>query len=372
MGIDQSSGVDYKRLDFFKVKAQSAAVATDDNSRYLGVATLKPSRGESAFLFRNGDHYIAYVEEGLGTKVLVADAVNEQRPGSASYSGVGQDTVAMIVNDMITLGALPIAVAMHLAVGGAQWFDNQLRAEQLIEGWKHACDLSSCTWGCGETPELQGIVYPETVLLSGSAVGKTLGLRWFNPAHVAAGDTIVFCESSGPHANGYTKARAIAGALPDGYATPVPGGGKTYGEELLAPTHLYVPVVRACLEQNIDVHYAVNITGHGWRKLMRGLKDLRYIVHTLPRRMPVFDFIKEHSGLVGEALDDEAMFGSYNMGVGFGLYMPRRDAARFFDIAKRSSWPFRVFEGGYVEPGERRVVIEPKGIEFKTDTLNLR
>ena len=77
----------------------------------------------------------------------------------------------MIVNDIITLGALPISLAMHLAVGESKWFGNEARIKNLIQGWQRACHLSRCTWAGGESPTLKDIIAPGSILLSGSATG---------------------------------------------------------------------------------------------------------------------------------------------------------------------------------------------------------
>ena len=128
------------------------------------------SRGESVYLIETPDSYIAQVHEGLGTKNLVADAM-AGLDNTLYYDKIAQDTVAAIVNDMITLGALPLSVAMHLAVGDSNWFHHQQIPINLIEGWQKACDLAGCAWGGGETPTLKDIIIPGTFELSGSAVG---------------------------------------------------------------------------------------------------------------------------------------------------------------------------------------------------------
>src|SRR6185295_8396435 len=107
-------GVDYDAMDPFKRMAQLAGRQTVNNIKRLGIREVEMSRGESAYLVETDDCYLAHVEEGLGTKNLVADQMYRLTRRSY-YSHVAQDTVAMIVNDMITLGALPISVAMHLA-----------------------------------------------------------------------------------------------------------------------------------------------------------------------------------------------------------------------------------------------------------------
>src|SRR3546814_8147428 len=98
----------------------------------------------------------------------------------------------MIVNDSITRGALPLSVAMHLAVGDSDWFKDEARCLDLIYGWKTACDLARCTWGCGETPPLKGVVVPGAVVLSGSAMGIVKPKeRLVNAKNICSGDSIV-------------------------------------------------------------------------------------------------------------------------------------------------------------------------------------
>jgi phosphoribosylformylglycinamidine cyclo-ligase len=101
-------GVDYGEMDPFKRLAQPAGRETAGNISRLGFSEVEMSRGESAYLMDAGDHYVAHVEEGLGTKDLVADAMY-RLTGKSYYDHIGQCTVAMIVNDMITLGALPVS-----------------------------------------------------------------------------------------------------------------------------------------------------------------------------------------------------------------------------------------------------------------------
>lgn len=359
------SGVDYGALDPFKRRAQLAGRATADLIRRLGVAEVEASRGESAYLIETPDTYLAHVEEGLGTKNLVADAMYRLVPARSFYDSIAQDTVAMIVNDMITLGALPLAVAMHLGVGSSDWFNDERRTEDLVDGWGKACQLARCAWGGGETPTLSGIVKPGTVVLAGSAIGLIKPKGRLIRANIQHGDAIVLFESSGIHANGLTLARAIAERAPNGYLTPL-RDGRPYGEALLDPTHIYVGVIEECLNRGVDVHYAVNITGHGWRKLMRVPGAFAYVVEEMPASQPVFEFMQSTGGV-----DDREAYGNLNMGAGFAVYVPEGDVATVLDIAK--GLPFAAFRAGHIEKSAtKRVVIVPKSLEYSGDTLAVR
>src|SRR3954469_4331746 len=156
----ESSGVNYDVLDAFKRACQREAATTTPALAVHDMTEPSGIRGESAYLIETPDAFLAHVEEGLGTKNLVADAMLEQT-GKRFYANIGIDTVATIVNDMITTGALPISVAMHAAVGDSSWFDDQRRAADLTRGFAEACKQSNAVWGGGETPALKGIVDPK-------------------------------------------------------------------------------------------------------------------------------------------------------------------------------------------------------------------
>jgi phosphoribosylformylglycinamidine cyclo-ligase len=359
------SGVDYGALDPFKRRAQLAGRSTADLIRRLGVSEVETSRGESAYLIETSDSYLAHVEEGLGTKNLVADAMYRLVPTRSYYDHIAQDTVAMIVNDMITLGALPLAAAMHLGVGSSDWFSDERRTADLVDGWRQACQLARCAWGGGETPTLSGIVETSTVVLAGSAIGMVRPKGRLIRANIQHGDAIVLFESSGIHANGLTLARAIAERAPNGYLTPL-SDGRPYGDALLDPTHIYVGVIEDCVNSGVDVHYAVNITGHGWRKLMRAPDPFAYVVEAVPPPQPVFDFMQS----VG-CVDDTEAYGNLNMGAGFAIYVPEKDVPAVIEIAK--TFPFSAFHAGHVEKsGAKRVVIAPRGLEYSAATLGVR
>lgn len=360
------AGVDYGALDPFKRLAQAAGRATASALARFGVAELESSRGESAYLIETPDAYLAHVEEGLGTKNLVADAMYRANGGARSYyDHLAQDTVAMIVNDMVTLGALPLSVAMHLGTGSSDWFRDERRAADLVDGWKRACELARCAWGGGETPALPGVVEREAVVLAGSSIGIVKPKSRLIRGDIQSGDAIVIFESSGIHANGLTLARAVAERVPRGFLSPL-SDGRAYGDALLDPTHIYVGVVEDCLARGVAIHYAVNVTGHGWRKLMRAPAPFAYVIDRLPTAHPVFEFIQEH----GRLADAEA-FGNFNMGAGFAIFVPPADVKTVLDVA--APFPFRALAAGHIEPAPaKRVVIRPKNLEFAAESLGVR
>lgn len=360
-----STGVIYEAMDPLKRLAQIKARTTSENLTRFGMREIEASRGESAYVWEEQDAHRAFVIEGLGTKNRVADETRKIT-GKTYYDQLAQDTVAMIVNDLIVVGAEPQVVNAYFAAGSSDWFADEERVKDLVEGWAKACNLAGAVWGGGETPTLKGIIESDTIDLSGSAVGMvkpkerlTLGDK------LTPGDAILLIESSGIHANGLTLARTIASQLPNGYATKLSDGNQ-YGEALLTPTHIYAGLTRDLFEAGIDIHYMVNITGHGWRKLMRAERDLSYVIGEIPKPQPVFDFIQEHSGN-----DDEEMYGNFNMGAGFAVFLPE-ESVQLAQRLSKEKYNRAALKAGYVEEGEKQVIIQPKDLVFKKEDLGVR
>lgn len=365
-------GVDYDAMDPFKRMAQEAGRETESYLKRFGFSVVPWSRGESVFLVETPWGYIGFVVEGLGTKSLVADALcqlavrMESLTGKTFYNRVAQCNAAMAFNDLITLGALPFIYGQYLAVGDSGWFNDKTRCRELIEGTKKSCMLARCTWGGGETPTLKGIVIPGTADLAGATVGIIASKdRLINPINIRPGDAIILIESSGIHANGLTMARKIADKLPDGYLTKL-GDGRTYGETLLDPTHIYVALVEDCINYGVSIHYAVNVTGHGWRKFMRATQPFAYVIEHLPKQLPIFDFLQKHG-----PVDDMEAYGNFNMGAGFALYVPEADTKKVQKIAQNLG--LYALHAGHIKQSEtKKVVIKPKGLEYLGSTLGVR
>ncbi len=241
-GLDYAAaGVDYGTLDASKILAQKAARATAVNLARHGAAEIEASRGESAYLVEVGGVLIASITECLGTKALVADAVRSFS-GRSHYDTIAQDTIAMAVNDLVTVGATPLSSHAYWSAGSSEWFADQERMQDLVRGWQGACDVCGMSWGGGETPALGGVVEAARIDLAASCVGIVKGRdRLMLGERLAPGDAIVLLASSGIHANGISLARKLAERLPDGYRATL-ADGRTFGEALLDPTVLYAPI----------------------------------------------------------------------------------------------------------------------------------
>jgi phosphoribosylformylglycinamidine cyclo-ligase len=363
----ESSGVRYDQLDAFKRACQQAARLTAPLLLDHGYTEPATTRGESAYLIEAGDHYLAHVEEGLGTKNLVADAVHTAT-GKCFYREIAIDTVATIVNDLATCGALPISVAMHAAVGDSGWFADATRMQALVTGWAEGCRQAGAVWGGGETPTLKDIVNPDTIVLAGSAIGKIAPKHLRITGDVQDGDRIIFLASSGVQTNGLSLCRLIADKLPLGYQTAIGHGDpRSYGEALLAPSVIYVAFVRECQRRGLKLNYVAHVTGHGWRKLMRLEEPLVYEI-TAPRApLPLFKFLEEAG-----PIDRREMYATFNQGVGFAAYVAPQSADAVLAAAKAAGYDAWL-AGRVRKDGRRKAVEVPSlGLTFEGDTLQVR
>ena len=360
----EQAGVNYDLIDPLKISAQRAAAATAVLLAGHGFSEVAASRGESAYVVDVGPFYLASIVECLGSKALVADAM-AALTGRSWYAGIAQDTIAMAVNDLITVGATPLVVQAYWAAGGSDWFGNTERAQALVAGWQRACEVCQVAWGGGETPALAGIVADGRIDLAASCTGLIKPKQRLSVGdRLATGDVIVLLDSSGIHANGLSLARKLAERLPEGYLTEIEPG-LSYGAALLAPTTLYSPVTEALWAAGIVPHYCANITGHGWRKLLRHPAALTYRMHTVPPVPAVLRFIQQQA-----RQDDREAYSTLNMGAGFALFVAAEDAERTLQVALAQGVGARI--AGTVEAGPKQVLIEPLGIRFGTDDLQLR
>ncbi len=364
----QQAGVDYDLIDPLKVSAQHAAAATALHLAAHGFTEVAASRGESAYVVDVGPFYLASIVECLGSKALVADEM-AALSGRSWYGAIAQDTIAMAINDLITVGATPLVVQAYWAAGGSDWFADGARAQALVAGWKAACDTCKVAWGGGETPALAGIVEAGRIDLAASCTGLVNPKQRLSLGEkLGVGDQIVLLDASGIHANGLSLARKLLSRLQQGYLTeidPVQHPGLSYGAALLVPTPLYSPVTEALWAAGIVPHYSANITGHGWRKLLRHPGAFTYRMHTLPPVPPVLRFIQQQA-----RQDARQAYSTLNMGAGFAIFVAAGDAQRTVDVALAQGVGARI--AGEVLAGPKQLLIEPLGIRFGDDDLKLR
>ncbi len=359
----EQAGVDYEVLDAAKRIALRAAGTTSQNAARLGATVIDASRGEPAVVVSLGEVHLGFVLECLGTKSMIASKYLEEANVNR-FDAIGYDTVAAIVNDCCCVGALPFVVNAYFATGAASFYAGTRHA-QLVAGFQRGCDDAGAAWGGGESPTLAGLVDPNEIDLAGSAVGLVPpGSAPILGDRLVHGDEIVFIGSSGLHANGASLVRSVADELADGLATELPSG-RTFGDAVLDPSVIYVGLVEALLRESVDVHYLSHITGHGLRKVMRASADLCYRIHTLPEVPEVLAFLVEQA-----QLSPHEAYGTLNMGVGFAVYVAKGEGDRVVRLAVDAGLSAVV--AGQVEDGPREVILEPLGVVFAGEELELR
>ena len=243
--------------------------------------------------------------DGVGTKLLLAQEMRR-------LDGLGQDLVAMCVNDLACTGATPLVFLDYLAVGRL----DPGEAAVLVRSIADACAAVGCLLAGGETAEMPGLYAPGHFDLAGFACGVVERDRMLGPHRVREGDAIVGIPSSGFHSNGYSLVRAL---VADGAIALEP-------ELLLAPTRLYVREVAAVLAAGLGLHAAAHITGGGLEEnLPRALPEgLRAQVDPAAwDRGPAYDAL-----LAGGRVDEEEAWSTFNMGLGMCLVVAPEDAAR--------------------------------------------
>jgi phosphoribosylformylglycinamidine cyclo-ligase len=356
-------GIDYEVLDESKRSAISFAQSTSHLLEQHGGRAVEASRGASAFVLELGGQHLAFVVEGLGTKSIISrhwlEAAGEDR-----FADIGIDAVGAIVNDVVSVGALPLVINAYFATGRSDWHAGASGLASLLEGWRRGCELSQAAWGGGESPALPGLVSPDDIELAGSAIGL-VPAEWgpILGEQLRDGDAIVLVESSGLHANGASLARSVATALPDGLLTAMPSG-RRFGDALLDPSVIYVPLVAELRARGIRPSYLSHITGHGMRKLMRAPGDFSYVVEELPPVPEVLSFLAEQAGI-----DGREAYGTFNMGAGFAVYVAPQHGPQVVEAA--AACGMRAAICGHVEDGERSVEIVPLGFTYRGDELEL-
>ena len=308
---------------------------------------------------------IASITECLGTKTLVADAVRAFS-GRSHYDTIAQDTIAMAVNDLVTVGATPLSTHAYWSAGSSAWFADKERMQDLVRGWQAACDVCGMAWGGGETPALGGVVEAERIDLAASCVGIVKGRdRLMLGERLRSGRRD---RAARPRAASTRTASAWRASSPSACRKAIERFSPTaarFGEALLDPTVLYAPVTEALFAAGVRPHYAVNVTGHGWRKLMRHPAELKYRVRRVPPVPPVLEFLQAQGGM--SARD---AYGTFNMGAGFALFVARADVAATIAAAERAG--LAAWHAGDVEAGAKSLVIEPLGLEYAASDLHLR
>ncbi|WP_256417804.1 phosphoribosylformylglycinamidine cyclo-ligase [Halorubrum laminariae] len=276
-----------------------------------GDVTGEGTDSDYAGLIDIGDRYLALATDGVGTKLLVAEALGD-------YSTVGIDCIAMNVNDLVAAGVRPVAFVDYLAVEEP----DERFAEQVGEGLSRGAELADMALVGGETAVMPDVI--KGLDLAGTCAGLAPKDGVFEGS-ARPGDALVGWRSSGIHSNGLTLAREAA-TRDHAYDDPFPFDGyDTVGEALLEPTKIYANLLGPLRDH--AVHGAAHITGGGWTNLDR-LGDYRYVVDDPFDPHPVFEFVQSEGNVSGEE-----MHRTFNMGTGFVAAVDETDAGALAEAA---------------------------------------
>ncbi len=282
--------------------------------------------------------------DGVGTKLKVAFA-------TGTHGTVGQDLVAMCINDVITTGARPLFFLDYFACGKLE----VEVAEEVIGGIAEGCRLAECALLGGETAELPGFYAAGEYDLAGFAVGVVSRKKVLGPGRVTAGDELVAVASTGLHSNGYSLARHVLetrlGLLPH---THVPELGRTLGEELLVPTRIYAKSVGSLIrELGGRVHALCHVTGGGVpgnlpRVLPPGTAAVVRFDHPRP---PIFDLIAR-----GGPVEEPELRRTFNLGIGLVAVVEQGStgaALQTLAQAQERAWPLGRIEARHAGEAPR-------------------
>ena len=259
-----------------------------------------------------GDYALTLCTDGVGTKLLVADAMRK-------WDTVGIDCIAMNVNDTICVGSEPIGFVDYIAIDRP---DEKVTSE-VGKGLERGAEMSNMTIVGGEIA-----VLPELVKgfdLAGTCLGMVKKDEIITGDAIKPGDALIGLPSSGIHSNGLTLARKIFEENRIGCKEKVKGLRRSVGMELLEPTTIYVRQVLKLIDK-FDVKGMANITGGGLRNLIRLKKGIGFEIEDPIRPNPIFNVMQE----LGNVTDNE-MYQTFNMGMGYCMVVPERESS---DVVK--------------------------------------
>ena len=312
------SGVD---IDLEALTVSKLASKLQPTLEYRNIIT---DSGHFAALVELGDKAIAMSTDGVGSKILVAKMMEK-------YDTVGIDMIAMVVNDILCVGAEPIALVDYLAVEEP---DPKV-AEEIADGLVKGAEESQIAIIGGETASLPGIV--KDFDLAGTGIGFVDKDKIITGADIEAGDILIGLRSSGIHSNGLSLARRAI--FEDGGFTvddKMPNSDTTIGEELLKPTQLYVKAIVELLKHDFNIKGLAHMTGGGVNNLSRRKKGIGFDITDYPEPQDIFKLIYE------QGVPLEEMYKVFNMGVGFCVIASPEEADAVVEALNENIEAFKV------------------------------
>lgn len=278
--------------------------------------------------------------DGVGTKLKLAFLTE-------IHDTIGQDAVAMCVNDILCQGAKPLFFLDYIATG-------KLEPEKMaliVKGVADGCVHAGCALIGGETAEMPGFYQEGEYDIAGFAVGMCDKKKLLGREKVQEGDVCIGLPSSGVHSNGFSLVRKLLFDVKAMKEDVTPEGwDRSLFETLLTPTRIYVKPVLPLLEKEL-IHAAVHITGGGfYENLPRALPEGLSVTIDTERiaKLPIFDLLQEWGGI-----ETKEMYGTFNMGIGMVLFVPEENKEEVLSMLKAGGENPVVL--GQVQRGEEQV-----------------
>ncbi len=332
-GVDIDAGAKEVELIKESVKETYIDGVLGDLGGFGGLFSLKQEWSDEPVLVSGTD--------GVGTKLRLAIDLG-------IHDTIGQDCVAMSVNDVLVQGAKPLFFLDYIATGK---LEPKLMAD-IVKGVANACKESGCALLGGETAEMAGFYQEGDYDVAGFAVGIVDRKNLITGETISEGDVILGIPSTGIHSNGYSLVRKLAKENHWDLKKVYPDFDKSLGEVLLTPTRLYPKVVLPLLS-HIDIKGMVHITGGGfYENIPRILPEGTAVVidgDSWPV-LPIFPFLKKEGNI-----DAHEMYRTFNCGIGMLLILNQEDADKAMDILSEQGE--KIYRIGYVTKGKKEVTI---------------
>jgi phosphoribosylformylglycinamidine cyclo-ligase len=371
--VDQ---VNYDVLDAAKHRFIQAARSTATFASSFGVV-FDEKLGASANIFsldlnqfrklETEKLHLTILPEGLGTADDARPHDMTSQEARVFWRNIATKVISCMTNDAASAGLQPLLIGLYLPSSTPEIVFNNDFLDGFLEGIVSGCREVGCVYLSGETPQLKTKMIEGKLDLAGAVVAVVPpGQQPVTGADLGTGDYIVLLESSGPHENGFTPLRRLAESLPGGYRTKLSSGEELW-QAMNRGSKLYSPLIQDILRQGIRLTNIEHITGHGWQKLMRSSKPLRYRIEALLPIPEIFTFVQDALGV-----DALQMLEIFNYGAGMALFTRTLvEAEQVVHIA--SNRGMRALLAGRVEAASRReVVVEPLGVTLSSDQFTLQ
>ncbi len=260
--------------------------------------------------------------DGVGTKLKLAFLMNK-------HDTIGQDCVAMCVNDIICCGAKPLFFLDYMSL----WKNIPEMVATIVKGVTDGCKLAGCALVGGETAEMPGLYAENEYDLAGFSVGIVDQEKMINSDSIEAGDVVIGLASSGVHSNGFSLVRKIFNVNEENLKEYRPELGKTLGEALIEPTKIYVKPVLKLIE-NVKVKGISHITGGGFYENMPRMLNEKVALNIDKNSYEIpaiFKLIKKEGNI-----PERDMYNTFNMGIGMAIIVSKAEQEKALNILKEA------------------------------------